>query len=163
MSLKFAAAKAGALVLSAALVLATVAGPVSAAARVKVGVLTCNVSPGVGLIIGSSKRLSCDFSPSDGRHEHYRGTINKVGLDIGFTAGGVLVWGVFAPSNYSRHALAGSYGGASAEASLIAGGGANLLVGGSGKSFALQPLSVQGNAGVNLAAGITGLRLYASR
>src|SRR6185295_11160107 len=101
------------------------------AARVKLGVLTCNVSPGVGMIIGSSKRLSCDFAPSDGRREHYRGTINKLGLDVGFTNGGVIVWGVFAADpSYSRHALAGRYGGASAEASLVAGVGANALVGG---------------------------------
>jgi hypothetical protein len=115
------------------------------------------------MIIGSSKHLSCDFAPSDGRHEHYTGDINKIGLDVGFTTGGVLVWGVFAAANASRHALAGHYAGASAEASLIAGGGANVLVGGSNKSFALQPFSVQGNTGVNLAAGITGLNLHAAR
>ena len=90
--------------------------------------------------------------------------ISKLGLDIGFTKRGVIVWGVFAPtSGYKRHALAGHYGGASAQASLVAGLGANVLVGGSGRSFALQPFSVSGQTGVNLAVGIAGLDLYAAR
>ncbi|HZP21263.1 MAG TPA: DUF992 domain-containing protein [Bauldia sp.] len=163
MSMKSLALKTGALALAAGIAFGGAFSPADAAGRVKVGVLSCTVSPGVGMLIGSSKRLSCDFQPSDGRHERYSGRINKLGLDVGFTTGGVLVWGVFAPAGYSRHALAGHYGGASAEASLVAGVGANALVGGSNRSFTLQPFSVQGNTGVNLAAGITSLDLYASK
>jgi hypothetical protein len=135
-----------------------------ASARVKVGVLTCNIAPGVGLIIGSSKGVSCDFSPTGSRSERYTGSIDKLGLDVGVTGGGVIEWLVFAAhSGYSRYALAGSYAGASAEASLVVGLGANALVGGSDRSFALQPFSVQGQTGVNLAVGVTSLVLNAAR
>jgi len=160
---------ASSLLKSAALVLAS-AGAIAlgaseaSAASVKVGVLECRVAPGVGLIVGSFKSLSCNFTPTGRKAEHYTGRISKLGLDIGFTKRGVIVWGVFAPTNgYQRHALAGHYAGASAQASLVAGLGANVLVGGSGKSFALQPFSVSGQTGVNLAVGIAGLDLYAAR
>jgi Protein of unknown function (DUF992) len=135
-----------------------------ASARVKLGVLTCQIAPGVGLVLGSSKGVSCDFSPTRMQPEHYVGRINKLGIDIGVTGGGAIVWVVFAAhSGYSRYALAGSYGGASAEASLVVGLGANALVGGSGRSFALQPFSVQGQTGVNLAVGVTSLVLNPAR
>ena len=142
-----------------------VAGSVApAAAAVKVGVLTCRVAAGVGLVLGSSKRVSCDFSPTGYTTEHYSGRISKLGVDIGFTTSQVIVWGVFAAhEGYSRYALAGHYGGATAEATLVAGLGANALVGGSGRSFALQPFSVSGQTGLNIAAGIAGLELSAAR
>lgn len=149
----------------AALATATLGLAVSeASARVKVGVLECRVAPGVGLIVGSSKALNCNFTPTGGKAEHYTGRISKIGLDVGFTKGGVIVWGVFAPTaGYQRHALAGHYGGASAQATLVAGLGANVLVGGGNKSFALQPFSVSGQTGVNLAIGVAGLDLYAAK
>src|SRR5262245_5949820 len=108
-------------VLSAVLALAVgvigFAGPADAA--VKIGVLTCKVAAGVGMVIGSSKRLACDFSPTGYKTEHYTGRINKLGVDVGFTTSGVIVWGVFAPhGGYSRYALAGHYGGATAEATV---------------------------------------------
>jgi hypothetical protein len=160
MSARSLTTKAAALLVSGAFVLAAVAP--AAAADVKVGVLTCKVAPGIGMIIGSSKGLACDFQPSAGKHERYHGSIDKVGLDIGFTAGEVIIWSVFAPkTSYSHHALAGNYIGGSAEASVGVGLGANVLVGGSERSFALQPVSVQGSTGVNVAAGITSLSLSA--
>jgi hypothetical protein len=163
MSLKFSGIKSlVAVVAAAGMALGLATG--EASARVKVGVLTCNVAPGVGLVLGSSKRLSCSFSPTGMKTENYSGRINKVGIDVGVTGGGVIVWAVFAAqAGYSRYALAGHYGGASAEASLVAGLGANALVGGSGRSFALQPFSVTGQIGINFAAGLTGLDLNASR
>jgi hypothetical protein len=155
--------KSAALALAAAGAIALGVSEASAAS-VKVGVLECRVAPGVGLIVGSSKGLSCNFTPTGRKPEYYTGRISKLGLDIGFTKRGVIVWGVFAPTNgYQRHALAGHYAGASAQASLVAGLGANVLVGGSGKSFALQPFSVSGQTGVNLAVGIAGLDLYAAK
>src|SRR5262249_61952283 len=82
----------------------------AAAASVKVGVLTCRVAPGVGLVLGSSKRVNCDFSPTGYKTEHYSGRISKLGVDVGFTTGGIIVWGVFAAhAGYSRYALAGHY------------------------------------------------------
>ncbi len=155
--------KSAAMVLAASAVALSL-GASEASARVKVGVLECRVAPGVGMIIGSSKGLSCTFSPTGYKAERYSGRINKLGLDVGFTNGGVIVWGVFAPvAAYSRHALAGHYAGASASATLVAGLGANVLVGGSSRSFALQPFSVQGQTGVSLAIGIAALDLYAAR
>jgi hypothetical protein len=137
---------------------------VPAAAGVKVGVLTCRVAAGVGLVIGSSKSVSCDYTPTGYKPEHYTGRISKLGVDVGFTTSGVIVWGVFAAhAGYSHYALAGHYGGATAEATIAVGLGANALVGGSGRSFALQPFSVSGQTGLGVAAGIAGLDLYPAR
>ncbi len=145
---------------AAALALGLATG--EASARVKAGVLQCRIAPGVGMILVSSKRVSCDFQPTGHKRETYSGRISKLGVDIGFTRGGVIVWTVFAPhTGYSRYALAGHYGGASGEVSLVAGLGANVLVGGSNRSFALQPISVQGQLGVNFAVGLAALDLRA--
>jgi hypothetical protein len=135
-----------------------VTGPAEAAG-VKVGVLTCHVSSGWGFIFGSSKDLRCNFAGSR-FGERYVGAVSKFGVDIGYTSGGVLVWDVFAPtSGYRRGALAGGYAGASASATVGVGAGANVLVGGSGRSIALQPVSIEGNSGLNVAAGIGSITL----
>jgi len=126
---------------------------------VKIGVLTCDVSGGVGLIIGSKKSVDCVFEGTVGSRERYKGSIGKFGLDVGVTGKGVMAWAVFAPGQVSRGALAGKYVGASAEASVAVGLGANVLVGGSNKSIALQPLSVQAQTGLNIAAGVASLQL----
>jgi hypothetical protein len=132
--------------------------------RTKVGTLTCDISAGIGLIIASKKNVTCMFTPSQpGPREVYSGSITKFGLDVGATAGGEMVWAVFAPSNKKFGALAGNYGGASAEATVGAGVGANVLVGGSNRTVTLQPVSVQGQVGLNLAAGVAGLELHPSR
>jgi len=146
---------------------AAVALPIPAAAqanRTKVGTLTCDISGGIGLIITSKKDLTCMFTPSQpGPREVYVGSITKFGLDLGATAGGEMVWAVFAPTNRKFGALAGDYGGATAEATVGVGLGANVLVGGSDRTVALQPVSVQGQAGLNVAAGVTDLRLRPAR
>jgi Protein of unknown function (DUF992) len=133
------------------------------AQNVQVGILQCDVSGGVGLIIASQKELICNFRNSRGEYEVYTGAIRKFGLDIGATAGGQMIWSVFAPSGWvSRGALAGVYAGATAEATVGAGLGANVLVGGSDRSVALQPLSIQGQAGLNVAVGVADLILVAT-
>ena len=144
-----------------ALAAASFAGPAAAQAnRVQAGVLDCDVSAGIGLIVGSRKQVTCTFTPTTGgAREAYVGTIGKFGLDVGATTGGRMVWGVYAPTNAARAALAGNYVGASADASIGAGLGANVLVGGSNRTVALQPVSVQGQAGINLAVGVAGLTL----
>jgi|SRR5579871_126312 len=135
-----------------------------AAADIKVGVLTCHVAAGVGMLVGSSKSVSCDFAPTGYQAEHYSGRISKLGVDVGFTTSGVIVWTVFAAhGGYSHGALAGHYAGATAEATLAVGLGANALIGGSGRSFALQPFSISGQTGLGVAAGIAGLDLYPAR
>jgi hypothetical protein len=141
-------------------VAATTAAPAEAA-YVKAGVLTCSVGPSIGLIFTQRKDMSCTFSPSSGRTENYVGSLRKWGLAIGATGQGVIVWAVLSGVNGvpPRGALAGEYGGASAEASLVIGAGANVLLGGSNRSFALQPLSVQGQIGLNFAIGISDLIL----
>jgi hypothetical protein len=135
--------------------------PAQAQSGVRVGLLTCNVASGFGLIFGSSKEVNCVFS-RDGRDlAHYQGHIDKFGVDIGYTAGGVMVWGVFAPSDGPPPgSLDGSYGGVTASATAGVGVGANLLIGGSNRTISLQPLSVEGNTGLNVAGGIAGLRLH---
>jgi hypothetical protein len=136
------------------------AAPAFAANHVKVGELRCNVSSGLGLIITSTRELSCSFTSVHGWREHYHGKIQRFGLDIGQTNAGVLIWGVFAPTDGPKsHALAGNYGGADASATVGVGLGANALLGGSHRSFALQPLSVEGQTGLSLAFGVESLRL----
>ena len=129
--------------------------------RVKAGTLVCDVSGGLGMIIGSKKGVQCLFNPSlAGPVEGYVGTISKFGLDIGATTGGEMVWSVFAPSSKRGHfGLAGDYSGASAQATVGAGAGANVLVGGSDKTITLQPLSLQAQTGLNLVVGVAGLTL----
>jgi len=134
------------------------------AQNVQAGSLVCDVSGGVGMIIASQREMACTFTNSRGELEVYVGQIRRFGLDIGATAGGQMVWAVFAPSGqFSRGALAGTYSGASAEATVVAGLGANVLLGGSNRSIALQPLSVQGQTGLNLAIGVADLQLQAAR
>ncbi len=145
-------------VLSSALVSSTQA----ATTGIKAGVLQCVVAPGVGFVIGSSKDVRCTFR-GQGRVERYRGSTGKLGLDIGVTNKSYLSWLVFAPGKVGRGALAGTYVGASAQATVIAGLGANVLVGGSSQSINLQPLSTQGQTGLNIAAGFASLDLTAVR
>jgi hypothetical protein len=134
------------------------------AERTKAGTLTCDISGGIGLIISSHKEVTCMFTPSQpGPREVYVGGISKFGLDLGTTAGGEMVWAVYAPTTRRFGALAGRYSGASAEATVGAGLGANVLVGGSDRTVALQPLSVQGQAGLNVAAGVAELTLRPAR
>lgn len=132
--------------------------------RVKAGTLTCDISGGIGLIITSKKDLTCMYTPAaSGPREVYVGSISKFGLDVGATSGGQMVWEVYAPTTRRIGALAGSYGGASGEATVGAGVGANVLVGGSDRTVTLQPLSVQGQEGLNLAVGVAGLELRPAR
>lgn len=145
----------------AAMGLAATAPAQAAESRVQVGLLTCDVDPGIGVLIGSSKTLTCEFERKGHRTETYTGQIDKLGLDLGFTAGARIAWVVFAAAETSvtRHALAGTYVGASAESTLGVGLGANWLIGGSHKSFALQPWSVQGQVGLNISWTWTKLTL----
>jgi hypothetical protein len=150
----------------AAAVLATaVSFPASAQEnRSKVGTLTCDISAGIGVIIGSKKDVTCMFTPSaPGPREVYVGSITKFGLDLGATSGGEMVWSVLAPSDRKFGALAGNYVGATAEATVGAGVGANALVGGSNRTITLQPVSVQAQTGLNVAAGVAGLTLRPAR
>jgi hypothetical protein len=140
---------------SAALTLATA----PAEARVKAGVLECQVSPSVGYVIGAQKSLACWFRSAYGYHEGYAGHMTIVGLDVGVTGPGKLVWGVYAAARPRHGALAGKYAGASAEATVAAGLGANVLVGGSNESISLQPLSVNAQTGLNVAVGVSALTL----
>ncbi len=144
----------------AALALAVASADPAAAQRVRAGVLTCDVSAGIGLIIGSQKQVSCAYAPDrPGPQEAYGGSITKFGLDIGITGGGVMVWGVFTETVAGPGFLAGDYVGATGEVTIAAGLGANVLVGGSNRTVALQPVSVTGQIGLNLAVGVADLHL----
>jgi len=151
---------AAALAAAAAL---SLSGPALANGGIKAGVLTCDISGGIGYIVGSSKSVSCSFKPTGShRHDVYTGSITKVGADIGVTSGAKMVWLVFAPGRVGKGALAGTYIGATGEATAGIGAGANVLVGGMENGFNLQPVSVQGQVGLNVAGGIAGLRLSAA-
>jgi hypothetical protein len=132
----------------------------AAAASVHAGSLTCDISAGIGMIIGSKREVDCTFTPSSPGHvEHYRGAITKIGVDIGVLKGGTLIWYVYAPANHPDGVLQGSYSGVAANATVGLGLGANALVGGLDGSVALQPLSVEGTSGLNVAAGIANMKL----
>jgi hypothetical protein len=131
----------------------------SAQGGIKVGNLTCNVSSGFGFVFGSTRGLNCTFAGPLGV-EYYTGAINKFGVDIGYTTGGVIVWTVIAPTaQLAPGSLAGGYAGATASATVGVGIGANALIGGSGNTIALQPLSIEGNQGLNVAGGIGAITL----
>ncbi|NTJ44839.1 DUF992 domain-containing protein [Agrobacterium larrymoorei] len=133
---------------------------------VKIGYLTCDVGGGVGYVIGSAKELDCVFQSTLGarRTDHYTGAIRKMGVDLGFTTQGKLVWAVFAPTaGYHSGSLGGLYQGATAEATVGVGVGANVLVGGTSGSIQLQTVSVTGQVGLNLAATGTSVTLTPNR
>ncbi len=137
--------------------------PAHAQTTVKAGVLTCDVSSGWGFVFGSSRDLKCTYSPVQGAVEHYVGHIDRFGVDVGYIAGGILAWAVLAPTtNLNPGALAGQYGGLTAGAAAGVGGAVDVLVGNSsGKTVTLQPLSIEGSAGVNVAAGVAQITLHA--
>src|SRR6202171_53895 len=152
----------GALILSLASV--PFKAELAQAQRVRTGVLNCDVSAGIGLVIGSQRSVNCLFTPDQpGPQEGYFGTISKLGLDIGVTAGGVMVWGVYADTTRGYGFLAGDYAGASGEVTIAAGLGANVLVGGSSRTVALQPVSIGSQVGLNLALGVANLSLRPAR
>jgi hypothetical protein len=138
------------------------AQPAKAQSYLKAGVLTCTVNPGIGLVVVSSKTMSCTFVPDFRGPEYYGGRFTRVGIDIGVTGATVIVWAVLSSvQGFPVGALAGTYVGASAETTVGLGLGANVLVGGSNRSFALQPLSVQGQVGLDFAVGIAKVTLNA--
>ena len=137
--------------------------PAEAETSVNIGALSCHVSGGVGFIFGSSKELDCIFKHTDGSTERYHGEINKYGVDIGFTTESRIIWAVLAPGSVAPGALAGHYGGVTGEAEVGLGLGANVLLGGSSKQIALQPLSITGGVGLNVAAGIASITLEAGK
>src|SRR5262245_66042647 len=146
---------------AAVFTVALAAASPAAAQQVRAGLLTCDVSAGIGLIITSQKQVTCTFAPerADIAREDYDGTITKFGLDLGVVGGGIMVWAVFTRTVAGPGFLAGDYVGASGEASLGAGLGANVLVGGSNRTVTLQPISVSGQIGVNVAIGVASLQL----
>lgn len=133
------------------------AGP----AGVNAGSLSCNVAGGVGFIFGSSKELDCLFTGANGEGQRYGGRIKRFGIDIGFTKEAQILWLVVAPGSVESGALAGDYAGLTASATVGVGFGANVLIGGSNKQIALQPVSVEGSKGLNVALGIGEITLEA--
>jgi hypothetical protein len=128
--------------------------------RVQMGSLECSLSSSIGLLVASQRNIACNYKPDGGPPEAYVGTMTRVGLDVGITGGGAIIWAVFSGTNRYAGMLSGTYVGASAEMSIAAGLGANVLVGGSNRSVALQPLSVQGQVGLNIAAGVSSMELH---
>jgi hypothetical protein len=146
-----------------AVFLATLAPVHAQQGGVELGLLDCVIEGGTGFILGSTKDVRCTFEPADKQWapEAYFGVINKFGLDVGYTEATIMRWAVLASSSniYAPGALAGDYVGASAEVTAAVGAGANLLVGGSGQTFTLQPLSVQTQTGLNFAVGVSQFQL----
>lgn len=132
----------------------------SAQTPVPAGVLECQGGQNVGFVVGSVTQLDCVFRNEGRPPEGYTATVRRIGVDLGFTQQTQFSWAVSAPStSLGRGALAGSYGGVGANASVGVGFGGNFLVGGPGNAYALQPISVQGQTGLNVAAGVAGIDL----
>lgn len=152
-------------VLAAAVALAAAVGiqvtPSVAAPKITLGTLTCKGDGGVGLILGSKERMHCIFTTAVSARRHpYLATITKIGVDIGFKGESTLVWTVLGTTvDIPEGALEGGYGGVTAGAAVGIGANANALVGGSSQSIVLQPVSVEGQTGLNLSAGVAGLTL----
>ena len=149
------------LTLVSILALAAMTAPGAADNKIKSGILECDVSAGVGLIFNEKQTMNCKFTPlGGGAVDHYTGTIDEVGLSIGATGGGILVWSVMAAQQgVPAGALAGTYKGISADASVGVGLGENILMGGTDSAFMLQPSSYEGQVGLNVAAGVTTVTL----
>jgi hypothetical protein len=155
------------LVLAALTAVGLVASHAGASAQqrmVRVGVLECRGGASVGFIVGSVTNLGCVLRADGLPEDRYVATIRKVGLDLGITQETALAWGVFAPvDRLGPGDLAGNYAGAHGSAAIGVGLGGNVLVGGSNNSIALQPLSVQGQVGLSIAAGLESLELRPGR
>jgi Protein of unknown function (DUF992) len=135
-------------------------GTPAQAQDVRVGVMTCDVDSGFGYVLGSSHDVHCTFLPAAGLPEHYAGSISKFGVDIGYVQNAVIVWTVVAPTvALPPGSLTGTYGGATASVTVGVGVGANVLVGGSNDTISLQPVSVEGGTGLNVAGGFAALSL----
>jgi hypothetical protein len=150
----------------AALALVVLASPTWTKAQptwTQVGVLTCRLNPSIGFVIAGHQSMECSYQPAGPfPPQPYEGAFNMIGLNVGVTAGGILSWTVFAPTTgMPAGALAGEYVGASGDVGLGIGAGANVLVGGSGRSVALQPLSLEGSVAINVAVGVSMLKLRA--
>ncbi|WP_315835378.1 DUF992 domain-containing protein [Bradyrhizobium prioriisuperbiae] len=132
--------------------------------RVQVGVLECRGGSSLGFIVGSVTNLSCVFNADGRAPDYYVAQIRKIGLDLGITEQSALAWAVFAPTNrIGPGDLSGGYGGVQGSATVGVGVGGNALIGGSTNSFALQPLSLQGQVGISIAAGVAELTLRPGR
>jgi hypothetical protein len=133
----------------------------SAQSRVQSGILDCRGAPTTSFVVGSEHQLECTFKSDYGAQYRYYGIVHRAGLDIGFTEKSVFGWAVLAPTGrVGPGDLAGTYGGVTAGAAVGVGANANALVGGSANSFALQPLSVEGQTGLNVAVGAVELELH---
>ncbi len=130
----------------------------------RVGYLDCGISGGVGYLLGSAKTVDCIFRPSadSAASERYVGVIRRFGVDVGVTTGTRMLWAVFAPTaGYHQGSLTGLYQGVTAEATAGIGVGTNVLFGGTAGSVHLQPISVSGQTGLNVAATGTSMTLTA--
>lgn len=135
-------------------------GTPAQAQDVRVGVMTCDVDSGFGYVLGSSHDVHCTLLPAAGLPEHYAGSISKFGVDIGYVQNAVIVWTVVVPTvALPPGSLTGTYGGATASVTVGVGVGANVLVGGSNDTISLQPVSVEGGTGLNVAGGFAALSL----
>jgi hypothetical protein len=151
-------------ILAALSLIAMLAAPADAQTQktwTQAGMLSCKLNPSIGFIIAGHQPMECRYTPNDGSPpQGYEGALNMVGLDIGVTAGGVLGWAVLAPTGgVAAGALAGEYVGASGDIGFIVGVGANVLIGGSGRTVALQPVSLEGSVSTNVALGVSSLQL----
>lgn len=138
--------------------------PASAAEHIEVGKLDCDVSAGIGVIVGSQQDIGCTFTPSaPGESQAYTGKITEFGIDVGEIKKAKMAWLVYAPASRGKDPLAGTYGGVSADAAIGIGLGTKVLVGGENGTVSLQPVSVEAEEGLNVAAGITSLTLRSGR
>jgi hypothetical protein len=132
------------------------------AAGVEFGYLECVLTQDSGNVVVSKQTYSCTFNPADDAksNEAYIATTDKIGLDLSKTDEEKLRWLVLAAGDPELPgALAGDYGGVSADASVGVGVGAMVLVGGLEDTFTLQPVSVSTQEGIGLSLAVESLDL----
>jgi len=145
--------------IAAALVATTFMLTPAQADGVKLGTLTCQIEGNVGLILGSVSKGVCTYNSTSGKTKHYTAEFSRLGVDIGVTGNKTIVWAVLGVDGTSNHGLKGTYTGINAEATAVVGVGVNALIGGFKSGIVLNPVSISGQTGLNVAAGVATLRL----
>lgn len=137
---------------------------ITSAQGIKTGLLTCEAAAGFGWVFGSTRAIDCTYYPGNGPKERYKGSISRVGIDIGYLGKFVVVWAVVAPNSMpGPGALAGNYLGATAQVAAVLGVGVNVMTGGFRNSIALQPVSFEGSTGLYIGGGVGSMTLELSQ
>ncbi|MBL6654262.1 MAG: DUF992 domain-containing protein [Reyranella sp.] len=134
----------------------------NANSRIYIGSLSCSVGGSTGYVLGSQKSLDCVFLNKEGSESaQYSGTIDKVGIDIGYTRAVHTIWRVYSlGSMRGVNDLSGTYVGE--QGTVAAGGqqaGGNWIYGGPNAEIGMVASGITKDAGYNLATGVAAMTI----